>query len=246
MRKGIILAGGSGTRLMPLTKVISKQLLPVFDKPMIFYLILTLISAGIKRIAIITNPSDKVMFEKLLSDGSDWGVSFEYLIQESPDGLAQAFIIAENFLAGDSSALILGDNIFLGTVSDKLQKLSRDCVQGASIFIKEVQQPERFGVAVLNAQSEVVELEEKPSAPKTNFAVTGLYFCDGNAPARAKNLKPSKRNELEIIDLLDSYRLDGLLKAELFGQTVAWFDAGTHDSLLDVGNFVRSFQSVNR
>jgi len=240
-RKGIVLAGGTGSRLYPLTSVISKQLLPVYNKPMIFYPISTLMLAGIREILIITTPEDLDLFKKLLGDGFQWGVEFSYQTQKSPDGLAQAFLIAEDFINGDKCALILGDNIFYGPNIEKLLINANMNEDGATLFIHSVEDPERYGVAeYLN--NKVLSIEEKPIKPKSNNVVTGLYFYDANVVEYAKNLKPSKRGELEITDLNNIYLESNNLFVEILGSQYCWLDAGTHDSLLEAGQFVSSIE----
>lgn len=240
-RKGIILAGGSGTRLYPITMGVSKQLLPIYDKPMIFYPISTLMLAGIREIAVITTPQDRAQFQEVLKDGSQWGVHFEWIVQEKPDGLAQAYLLAENFLAGAPSALILGDNIFFG---DGLTDLLRTACQTRdnTVFGYRVRDPAPYGVAGFAPDGRMNTIDEKPVSPASNFAVTGLYFLDGDAPAKAKNVRPSARGELEITSLLDQYLALGRLEMEKLGRGYAWFDTGTHASLLDAGNFVRTLE----
>jgi glucose-1-phosphate thymidylyltransferase len=240
-RKGIILAGGSGTRLYPITQNVSKQLLPVFDKPMIYYPLTTLMLAGIREILMITTPQDHPIFKSLLGDGSQWGISISYAVQPSPDGLAQAFIIAEDFLNGAPSALVLGDNIFYGHDLAVLLKNANER-QDASVFAYHVSDPERYGVVSFNSNKQVVDIEEKPKQPQSNFAVTGLYFYDQRACDYAKSLKPSSRGELEITDLNKQYLQAGSLNVELMGRGYAWFDTGTHDSLLEAANFVATLQ----
>ena len=240
-RKGIVLAGGTGSRLYPLTSVISKQLLPVYNKPMIFYPISTLMLAGIREILIITTPEDHDLFKKLLGDGFQWGVKFSYQTQKSPDGLAQAFLIAEDFINGDKCALILGDNIFYGPNIEKLLINANMNEDGATLFIHSVEDPERYGVAeYLN--NKVLSIEEKPVKPKSNNVVTGLYFYDANVVEYAKNLKPSKRGELEITDLNNIYLESNNLFVEILESHYCWLDAGTHDSLLEAGQFVSSIE----
>ena len=240
-RKGIVLAGGTGSRLYPLTSVISKQLLPVYNKPMIYYPICTLMLAGIREILIITTPEDHDLFKKLLGDGFQWGVEFSYQTQKSPDGLAQAFLIAEDFINGDKCALILGDNIFYGPNIEKLLINANMNEDGATLFIHSVEDPERYGVAeCLN--NKVLSIEEKPVKPKSNNVVTGLYFYDANVVEYAKNLKPSKRGELEITDLNNIYLESNNLFVEILGSHYCWLDAGTHDSLLEAGQFVSSIE----
>lgn len=241
-RKGIILAGGSGTRLYPITMGISKQLLPVYDKPMIYYPLSVIMLAGVRDIAIITTPEDQAQFQHLLGDGSQWGVSLTYIQQPSPDGLAQAYILAEEFLDNCPSIMVLGDNIFFGNDLSKLLKNADEKHERASVFGYRVSDPERYGVVGMDDNGKVNVIIEKPDNPPSNYAVTGLYFLDGSAPERAKNVKPSKRGELEITTLLESYLVDGLLDVELMGRGYAWLDTGTHASLLDAGNFVRTIE----
>jgi glucose-1-phosphate thymidylyltransferase len=238
-RKGIILAGGAGTRLHPITLSQSKQLLPVYDKPMIYYPLATLMSAGIREFLIITTPRDQTAFRDLLGGGSQWGLSFEYVVQASPNGIAQALILAEAFLAGAPSALILGDNIFYGANLTELLQLASKRESGATVFGYYVQDPERYGVMQFDAQGRVTDLLEKPKSPPSNYAVTGVYFYDERAPAMAKALRPSVRGELEITDLNRAYLKCGELRVERMGRGAAWLDTGTHNSLLDAGVFVR-------
>ena len=239
-RKGIILAGGSGTRLYPITMGVSKQLLPIYDKPMVYYPLTVLMMAGIREVMVITTPNDADQFQRVLGDGSQWGISLQYKVQPSPDGLAQAFILAEQFLAGAPSVMVLGDNIFCGHgLPDLLQEADKT-TSGATIFTYQVADPERYGVVDFDKDGSVKSIIEKPSVPPSNLAVTGLYFVDETAPERAKNVRPSARGELEITSLLKSYLYDDALSVQTMGSGFAWMDAGTHDSLLDAGNFVRT------
>ena len=238
-RKGIILAGGAGTRLHPITMSLSKQLLPVYDKPMIYYPLATLMSAGIREFLIITTPRDQTAFRDLLGNGVQWGVSFEYIVQEAPNGIAQALILAESFLAGAPSALILGDNIFYGANLTSLLQSASQRESGATVFGYYVQDPERYGVVQFDAEGRVTDLLEKPRSPPSNYAVTGVYFYDERAPALAKALTPSARGEFEITDLNRAYLKLGELRVERLGRGTAWLDTGTHNSLLDAGVFVR-------
>jgi glucose-1-phosphate thymidylyltransferase len=240
--KGIILAGGSGTRLHPLTHSISKQLMPVYDKPMIYYPLSVLMLAGIRDILIITTPEDQAGFQRLLGDGSAIGVNFEYVVQPSPDGLAQAFILGEDFLQGEPSALILGDNIFYGSGFSGQLATATAQETGATVFGYQVADPERYGIAVFDADGRVTDIEEKPAKPRSNVAVTGLYFYDGRASAFAKSLKPSPRGELEITDLNRLYLEAGDLRVEVFGRGFAWLDTGTHESLIQASEFVRTIE----
>jgi glucose-1-phosphate thymidylyltransferase len=241
--KGIILAGGSGTRLYPITQSVSKQLLPVYDKPMIYYPLATLMLAGIRDVLVINTPHEQALFERLLGDGSQWGINITYAIQPSPDGLAQAFIIGKEFIGGQPSCLVLGDNIFYGVgLTERLQRAAAR-THGATVFGYWVRDPERYGVAEFDAQGRVVGLEEKPSRPKSNYAVTGLYFYDGRATDFATELKPSPRGELEITDLNRCYLEDDSLMLEQLGRGFAWLDTGTHDSLTEAGNYIQTIEN---
>jgi glucose-1-phosphate thymidylyltransferase len=239
-RKGIILAGGSGTRLYPLTIGVSKQLLPVYDKPMIYYPLTVLMLAGIQEILIISTPDDLAQYKRVLGDGSQWGITLSYKEQLSPDGLAQAFILAEEFLDGAPSALILGDNIFFGHGLPEVLAAANTKKIGATVFGYHVNDPERYGVVGFDSSGNVNSIIEKPKEPASNYAVTGLYFVDGTAPKRAKKVQPSARGELEITSLLESYLEEDSLTVEKMGRGFAWLDTGTHGSLLDAGNFVRT------
>lgn len=239
-RKGIVLAGGSGTRLWPITMGVSKQVLPVFDKPMIYYPLSVLMLAGIRDIAIITTPEDQHQFSRILQDGSQWGVNFTYLVQPSPDGLPQAYLLAKAFLDGAPSAMVLGDNLFFGQgLSEKLKAADSNDSK-ATVFAYHVSDPENYGVIDYDENGIVTAILEKPVEPPSSFALTGLYFLDGNAPELASRLTPSLRRELEIVDLLDVYRTEGSLSVEQLGRGFAWLDTGTHANLLDAGNFVRT------
>ncbi len=241
-RKGIILAGGSGTRLHPATLAISKQLLPVYDKPMIYYPLSTLMLAGIRDILIISTPQDTPRFAQLLGDGSEWGLNLQYEVQHSPDGLAQAFLIGEKFLNGAPSALVLGDNIFYGHDFQRLLKEACDQKSGATVFAYHVQDPSRYGVAEFDEHGKVLSVEEKPESPKSNFAITGLYFYDAQVVEMAKGLQPSLRGELEITDLNRLYLEQNQLNVQLMRRGYAWLDTGTHESLLEAGQFIATLE----
>ncbi|MDA3889419.1 MAG: glucose-1-phosphate thymidylyltransferase RfbA [Allgaiera sp.] len=241
-RKGIILAGGSGTRLYPVTMGLSKQLLPIYDKPMIYYPISVLMLSGIREIAVITTPQDLDQFQRLLGDGSQWGLRLTYIPQPTPDGLAQAYLLAEDFLDGAPSAMVLGDNIYFGHGLPGILGRAGAQPEGGTVFGYRVTDPERYGVVDFEPGGKVRALIEKPSKPPSNFAITGLYFLDGTASERARSVRPSARGELEIVTLLESYLAEGALTVELMGRGIAWLDTGTHASLLDAGNFVRTLE----
>jgi glucose-1-phosphate thymidylyltransferase len=242
-RKGLILAGGTGSRLWPITQGLSKQLMPIYDKPMIYYPLSVLMLTGIREIGIITTPQDQAQFQNLLGDGTQWGVKITWLVQESPDGLAQAYLIAEEFLDGAPSAMVLGDNIFFGHGLPELLASADAQTDRGTVFGYRVADPERYGVVGMDEDGRVTQIVEKPDVPPSNYAVTGLYFLDGSAPDRARAITPSARGELEIVTLLESYLTEGALTVETMGRGYAWLDTGTHGSLLDAANFVRTLQS---
>jgi glucose-1-phosphate thymidylyltransferase len=243
LRKGIVLAGGSGTRLYPLTRATSKQLLPIYDKPMIYYPLSVLMLAGIREVLVVSTPQDTPLFEQLLGDGSAWGMSFEYIVQPSPDGLAQAFILGRDFIGESDSALVLGDNIFFGNDLANTVRNAAQETSGATIFAYAVKDPERYGVIEMDAGGRAVNLVEKPSQPKSRYAVTGLYFYDSQVLDIAANLKPSARGELEITDVNRAYLAMGQLKVQTMGRGIAWLDTGTHDSLQQASTFVQTIQN---
>jgi glucose-1-phosphate thymidylyltransferase len=239
-RRGIILAGGSGTRLYPITRAVSKQLLPLYDKPMIYYPLTVLMLAGIREIAVITTPHDQAQFQRLLGDGSDLGLALSWIVQPSPDGLAQVYLLAEDFLDGQPSAMVLGDNIYYGHGLPELLVRADRQTHGGTVFGYQVADPERYGVVEFDAEGRAVSVEEKPEKPKSDYAVTGLYFFDGRAPEFARAIRPSDRGELEITELIERYLHEGTLTVERMGRGFAWLDTGTHDSLIEAGEFVRT------
>ncbi len=241
-RKGIILAGGSGTRLYPITHSVSKQMLPLYDKPMIYYPLSALMLTRIREVCIISTPRDLPQFRALLGDGSAWGMRFQYIVQPSPDGLAQAYVLAEDFLAGAPSAMVLGDNVFFGEgLSDRLKSADARA-SGGTVFGYRVRDPERYGVVEFDRDGRVLSIVEKPAQPKSSYAVTGIYFLDGSAPSRARGIKPSARGEVEIADLLNQYNTEGSLSVERLGRGFAWLDTGTHESLLEAAEFIRTIE----
>ena len=241
-RKGIILAGGSGTRLYPVTMAVSKQLMPLYDKPMIYYPLTVLMLSGIREVAIITTPRDREQFQRLLGDGAQWGMGFTFIEQPEPEGLAQAYLLAEDFLDGAPSAMVLGDNIFYGHGMQDVVVSAAARAAGGTVFGYRVRDPERYGVVAFDADGKVTRLIEKPENPPSDVALTGLYFLDGDAPRRARGVKPSARGELEIVDLLETYLADGSLDVALLGRGYGWLDTGTHDSLLEAGSFVQTLE----
>ena len=241
-RKGILLAGGTGSRLWPITLGTSKQLLPIYDKPMVYYPLSVLMLSGIREVAIITTPEDQPQFQRLLGDGGQWGMQFTWIIQDRPEGLAQAYLLARDFLKGAPSAMVLGDNIFFGHGLPEILARANAQDSGGTVFGYHVADPERYGVALFDADGRVTELVEKPAVPRSNFAITGLYFLDGRAPDIAAGIKPSARGELEIVDLLEHYRAESSLQVERMGRGFAWLDTGTPGSLLEAGNFVRTLE----
>lgn len=241
-RKGILLAGGTGSRLWPVTMGTSKQLLPIYDKPMVYYPLSVLMLAGIRDIAIITTPDDQPQFQRLMGDGGQWGLRFTWVVQDKPEGLAQAYLLTSDFLGGAPSAMVLGDNIFFGHGLPEVLARADAQTSGGTVFGYRVADPERYGVAAFDAEGRVTALVEKPKVPPSNFAITGLYFLDGRAPERAAAVRPSPRGELEIVDLLEIYRAEGSLQVERMGRGYAWLDTGTPGSLLDAGNFVRTLE----
>ncbi len=242
-RKGIILAGGSGTRLYPITIGVSKQLMPIYDKPMIYYPLSVLMLAGIREICVITTPEDQAQFQRALGDGSQWGVRLTWIAQPKPEGLAQAYTLAEEFLAGAPSCMVLGDNIFFGHGLPEILAAADARTTGGTVFGYHVSDPERYGVVAMDGTGKVTQIVEKPKVPPSSYAVTGLYFLDASAPERAKRVQPSARGELEITSLLEMYLAEGLLEVETMGRGYAWLDTGTHASLLDAGNFVRTLET---
>ena len=241
-RKGIILAGGSGTRLYPITHAVSKQMLPIYDKPMIYYPLSALMLARIREVAIISTPRDLPQFQALLGDGAAWGMRFDYVEQPTPDGLAQAYLLAEDFLAGAPSAMVLGDNVFFGEGLSAKLKAADARTEGGTVFGYRVSDPERYGVVEFDSEGRVLSIVEKPEKPKSSYAVTGIYFLDATAPERARTIRPSARGELEITDLLNLYHGDGKLRVETLGRGFAWLDTGTHESLLEAAEFIRTIE----